>query len=301
MTLTRRSFLYGLGGTLAIGGSARAIALYDGSGPALPHPPGGRLGLELYSVRNELKKDLPGTLQIVRGWGFEQVEIAGFPPMKPEDIAQALKAADLRAVSMFVDWDRLRDDFSGVVRDARVLGLEYVICGWIPHEKMLTREDTDRAISSFNEWGAAATREQLRLGYHIHGYEFVASPDGTLLDTLVNRTDPAHIDYEMDVFWVVRGGGDPLALLQKHGTRIRLVHLKDISKGTETGVTTGQAPDEASVTLGTGTIDWQKVMQAAVKAGVKWYFVEDEHPEAVKQIPQSIEYLRTLDVRRAGL
>jgi sugar phosphate isomerase/epimerase len=115
---------------------------------------------------------------------------------------------------------------------------------------------------------------------------------------LFDKTDPEHVDYEMDVFWVVRGGGDPMALLERFGNRIRLVHLKDISKGTETGVTTGQAPDEASVTLGTGTIDWQKLMTGAVKAGVKWYFVEDEHPEAVKQIPRSLDYLRGLTIRR---
>jgi sugar phosphate isomerase/epimerase len=290
MSLTRRSFLTAVGGTLALARSSDARRL----APALPHPPGGRLGLELYSVRNELKKDLAGTLKMVREWGFEQVELAGLPPMKAADTARALQSADLHAVSMFVDYERLRDDFPGVVGDARTLGLEYLICGWIPHEKTLTREDVDRAIASFNQWGAAARREKLRLGYHIHGYEFVPGPDGTLLHTLFNGTDPAHVDYEMDVFWVVRGGGDPVALLDRFGSRIRLVHLKDISKGTETGVTTGQAPDEASVTLGTGTIDWQKVMKAAVKAGVKWYFVEDEHPEAVSQIPQSIEYLRKL-------
>jgi sugar phosphate isomerase/epimerase len=280
-----------MGGTLALTRSldARTIAA-----PALPHPQGGRLGLELYSLRNELKKDLAGTLKMAREWGFEQVELAGFPPMKAEDTARALSSADLHPVSMFVDYERFRDDFPAVVRDARTLGVEYLICGWIPHEKTLTREDVDRAIASFNQWGAAAAREKLRLGYHIHGYEFVPGADGTLLHTLFNGTDPAHVDYEMDVFWVVRGGGDPVALLERFGNRIRLVHLKDISKATETGVTTGQAPDEASVTLGTGTIDWQRVMKAAVNARVKWYFVEDEHPEAVKQIPQSIEYLRRL-------
>jgi sugar phosphate isomerase/epimerase len=282
-----------MGGTVAITRASRAFTGLEGP---LPHPPGGRLALELYSVRNELKKDLAGTLKMVRDWGFKQVELAGFPPMTPEETARALKAADLQAVSMFVDDERLRNDFAGVVRDARTLGLEYLIYGWIPHDKALTPADVDRAIADLNRWGAAATREKLRLGYHVHGYEFIASPDGTMLDTLLKGTDASHVDYEMDVFWVVRGGGDPVALLEKYGNRIRLVHLKDISKGTETGVTTGQAPDEASVTLGTGTIDWQKVMKAAVKAKVKWYFLEDEHPDAVTQIPQSVEYLRKLKV-----
>ncbi|MFL6280697.1 MAG: sugar phosphate isomerase/epimerase family protein, partial [Vicinamibacterales bacterium] len=263
---------------------------------ALPHPPGGRLGLELYSLRNELKKDLAGTLKLVREWGFQEVELAGFPSMSASDTARALRAADLHAVSQFVDYERLRDDFAGVVRDARTLGLETVICGWIPHENTLTQKDVDSAIASFNSWGAAAAREKLRLGYHIHGYEFVAGPGGTLLDTLFKATDPRLVDYEMDVFWVVRGGGDPVALLDKYGARIRIVHLKDLARGTPTGVTTGEAPDEASVALGTGIIDWTAVMKAAIKARVKWYLIEDEHPAAVRQIPQSVEYLRRLSL-----
>jgi sugar phosphate isomerase/epimerase len=247
-------------------------------------------------VRNEPKKNLAGTLKLVRSWGFEEVELAGFPPMSASETARALGGAGLRAVSQFVDYERLRDDFTGVVRDAHTLGLETVICGWIPHEKALTPQDADNAIASFNRWGAAAAREKLRLGYHIHGYEFVASADGTLMHTLLERTDPLLVDYEMDVFWVVRGGGDPVALLQRYGQRIRILHLKDIDRGTPTGITTGEAPDEASVPLGTGIVDWRAVMNAAVKARVKWYLIEDEHPEAVRQIPQSIEYLRRLKV-----
>jgi sugar phosphate isomerase/epimerase len=183
-----------------------------------------------------------------------------------------------------------------VIRDARVLGVEYLICGWIPHEKLLTRADVDAAIGSFSQWGAAAEREKLRFGYHIHGYEFQAGSGGTLMDVLFNGTDPEHVDYEMDIFWVVRGGGNPVMLLNRYGSRIQLVHLKDIARGTPTNDPTGQAPDEASVTLGTGMIDLPAVLKAAVSAKVKWYFVEDEHPEAVKQISHSLEYLRQLKI-----
>jgi sugar phosphate isomerase/epimerase len=292
MDLTRRTFLSAVGAATAAGRHMTAHF----AGTSLPHPPDGRLGLELYSLRNELKKDLAGALKQVREWGFGDVELAGFPAMSPEDTARALRAADLRAVSQFVDYERLRDDFPRVVRDARTLGLETVICGWIPHAKTLTPADATGAIASFNNWGAAAARENLRLGYHIHGYEFVASPEGTLMDTLFKGTDPRLVDYEMDVFWVVRGGGDPVALLNRYGSQIRIVHLKDIRKGTPTGITTGEAPDEASVALGTGTIDWRRVMSAAVKARVKWYLIEDEHPEAISQIPRSLDYLRTLAI-----
>jgi sugar phosphate isomerase/epimerase len=287
--LDRRSFLCAVGGVLAF---ARAPRRLDAA--SLPHPAGGRLGLELYSLRNELKKDLRGTLKIARDWGFEEVELAGFPAMPADDTANALRNAGLHAVSVFVDYDKFRNDFAGVVRDARTLGVEYLICGWIPHDKALTQGDVDRALTDFNAWGAAARRENLRFAYHIHGYEFVESPDGTWMDTLLKRTDPQHVDFEMDVFWVVRGGGDPVALLTQSGSRIRLVHLKDVARGTPTGVPTGQAPDEASVALGTGIVQWNPVLKAAERARVKWYFIEDEHPEAVAQIPRSLDYLRGL-------
>src|SRR4029450_12960695 len=161
MDFTRRSFLSAMAGALALAPRLHSRSLHSES---LPHPPGGRLGLELYSVRNELKRDLAGPLKLVRAWVFEQVELAGFPPMSAEQAASALQTAGLRAVSQFVDYQRLRDDFAAVVRDARTLGVDYMICGWIPHEKTLTSADVDRAIASFNQWGAAGGREKLRLG-----------------------------------------------------------------------------------------------------------------------------------------
>jgi len=158
----------------------------------------------------------------------------------------------------------------------------------------LTRADVDRAIPDFNKWGAAAVREGLRFAYHIHGYEFLPSPEGTLLDTLFARTDPQYVDYELDVFWVTRGGGDPVSLLGRYGARCPILHLKDMRRGTKTGVLTGEAPVDTNVVLGTGIVAWPAVLKAAMKAGVKWYFIEDEHPDAVKQIPQSLDYLRSL-------
>ena len=295
MTVTRRSILQLIGAALAAGRPAQAApGSQSTSATSLPHPPGGRLGLQLYSLRNELKQDVGGTLTKVRGWGFEEVELADFPPPKAEERSAALKTAGLRAVGAFYDYERYRDDFAGAVRDARTLGLEYLICGWIPHEKSLTRADVERAIPDFNKWGAAAARDGLRFAYHVHGYEFAQGPDGTLLDTLLKETDPRHVEYEMDVFWVTRGGGDPVALLGKYGTRFRILHLKDMRRGTETGVLTGAAPPETNVVLGRGIIPWPAVLRAAVKAGVKWYFIEDENLRAIEQIPQSIAYLREL-------
>jgi sugar phosphate isomerase/epimerase len=109
----------------------------------------------------------------------------------------------------------------------------------------------------------AAKDAGVRFIYHIHGLEFEASPEGTLFDTLATQTDPAHVAFQADVFWVRRGGGRP-------------------------------RPDETSVPLGEGMIDWPSVLRAAKKAGVERHFIEDEHPDALAQIPRSLKYLAAL-------
>ena len=97
----------------------------------------------------------------------------------------------------------------------------------------------------------------------MHGYEFGTSPDGTLLDTLMKQSPQKDVAFQMDVFWVMRGGGNPAALLTKYPGRFQLMHLKDIAKGTALGDPTGWAPDETSVPLGQGQVDWPAVLKAA--------------------------------------
>jgi sugar phosphate isomerase/epimerase len=110
----------------------------------------------------------------------------------------------------------------------------------------------------------------------------------------MEKTDPKFVAFEMDVFWVAHPGADPVKYLNKYPGRWQLMHLKDIKKGARTGVYTGHAPNEESVALGTGQVQWPAVLSAASKAGVKHYFIEDENPEAEKQIPETLKYLQTL-------
>ena len=110
----------------------------------------------------------------------------------------------------------------------------------------------------------------------------------------MEKTDPKFVGFEMDVFWVAHPGADPVKFLNKYPGRWQLMHLKDIAKGARTGVYTGHAPNEQSVALGTGQVTGPRFSSAAAKAGVKHYFIEDEHPDAEKQIPQTLKYLQTL-------
>jgi len=105
------------------------------------------------------------------------------------------------------------------------------------------------------------------------------------------ETKPESVRYEMDVFWIIHPGQDPVKLLGKYGQRFELMHVKDMKKGTPTGLFTGHSDVTNDVALGTGIMDWPAILQAARNAGVKWYFIEDESPSSVQQIPQSLRFL----------
>lgn len=132
--------------------------------------------------------------------------------------------------------------------------------------------------------------------YHPHGYEFGFVGNQTLFDSLATSTDSKTVKFELDLFWVVRGGENPVALLKEHEGRFPLVHLKDLKKGTPTGDLTGSAPDETSVSVGKGMIDIPAVLQACAAEGVEHYYIEDESPDASRQVPESLAYLRSLNL-----
>jgi len=261
---------------------------------AAPRALGKPVGLQLYSVRHSLPQDVPGTLARIRAMGFTEVEGGDVYKLGTQGFAAALKKAGLTLTSEHHGYEQWRDDTPAVLAQATGLGARYVGCPWIPHGERFTREDALRAAADFNKWGKAARGASLRFFYHVHGYEFEAAPEGTLLDTLLKETDPALVALEADIFWVKRGGGDPVKLFQAYPGRIPLTHLKDMRKGLETDKPTGSAPDDADVALGTGQIDWKALLLAANAAGVERHYIEDESAVALTQIPESLAFLAGL-------
>lgn len=254
----------------------------------------GPVGLQLYSLRNQFAKDVPGTLDVARGFGIEYVELAGTYNLPPAEFRSMLLAKGLKPVSSLTSFEQIRDNLDAVVREAKMLGVQYVGTAWIPHRGEFTEQDARGAIEVFNRAGRELSNHGLKFFYHTHGYEFYPHGDGTLFDLMMRETNPEYVRYEMDVFWIVHPGQDPVRLLEKYGSRFELMHVKDMRKGTPTGLLTGQSDVTNDVALGTGQMDWPAIMRAARKAGVKWYFIEDESPTSVQQIPQSLRYLKQL-------
>lgn len=251
-------------------------------------------GLQLYSLRREAAKDLPKTLALVRELGFRELEVGDFYGRTPAEFRRVLEAHGLTATSMGAGWEQLAKSASEVAGNARTLGVEYVTCSQIPRRKQLTFDDATRAADNLNQWGASLAGSGLRLCYHIHGYEFVPGPDGTLFDTLAGKMDAGAVNFEMDVFWVVFGNADPVKLLERYSGRFPLMHVKDIRKGEKRTFNPGTVAEEASVPLGEGEVKWAAVLEAARRHGVRHYYLEEEHPNTVAQMRQSLRYLKEL-------
>jgi len=252
------------------------------------------IGLQLYSLRAQLQADTPGSLDKVKAMGFQTVELAGTYSLTPEQFRQQLDARGLDAISAHFPYERLRDDVEGVAHDAQILGLKYVGCAWIPHADPFDEKTCRDAAAVFNRAGEALAKHGLKFFYHSHGYEFQPYQDGTLFDLLMHETNPKFVNFEMDVFWIVHPGQDPVKLLQKYGKRWQLMHVKGMRDSTPTGLLTGHSDVTNDVAVGTGKIDYPPILKAGKKAGVKYFIIEDESPSSEQQIPQSFEYLKTV-------
>jgi sugar phosphate isomerase/epimerase len=251
-------------------------------------------GLQLYSLRSQAQiRGVPWVLDQVKQWGIKEIELAGTGNLTPEQFKAEADKRGLVAVSSHFPYKRLKEDIAGVVKDAKALGLKYVGCAWIDHKDAFDEAECRDAIATFNKAGEALAKEGMSFFYHPHGYEFHKHGDGTLLDLLFAETKPEWVSFQMDVLWIVFPGQDPAKLLEKYGSRWKLMHLKDLKKGVATGSLAGKTDLTNDVVLGTGQTDWTAVLAAAKKAGVQHFFIEDESPTVMEQVPASLSFMKT--------
>ena len=254
----------------------------------------GAWGIQLYSLRDELATNVPGTLDEVKRWGVKNVELAGTYGMTVEQFKAELDRQGLIPVSAHYPYDEYRTNLDAIIRDAQALGLKYAGCAWIPpygHGPLDERKCRE-AAAVFNRAGKALAQHGVIFFYHPHGHEFQPYHDGTIFDLLMAETNPKYVHFEMDVFWIVHAGQDPVTLLKKYHKRWELMHLKGMRDSTPTGLLTGSTDVTNDVALDTGKIDYAPVLREAKKIGIKWYFIEDESPSSEQQIPESIRYLK---------
>lgn len=252
------------------------------------------LGIAPYSFRRSFPKGVAATLDTIKGMGFTSIEGGGGPGVTPEEYKKLCEERGLSIPAIGTGYEALVKNPQEVADHAKFFGAKYVMLAWIPHKTgSFNFENAKKAVEDFNAAGKVLKENGITFCYHPHGYEFWPHEKGTLLDYIITNTNPEYVSFEMDIMWIHFGGGDPVKLLNKYGDRWKMMHLKDLKKGTKKDLT-GLTSPENDVPLGTGELNIPAIIKAAQKAGIKHYFIEDESSNIIQSIPQSISYLRSL-------
>ncbi len=275
-----------------LNGGTRQGARGSGTSASFPGP----VGLQLWSLREIFKTNVPLGLQTARGLGFTDVELAGLYGLPPAQLKAMLTAHGLRPVAGHWGYKQVAGELAQVTAEAKALGVKYVGVGMIPRSgnAPLTEAQILAAGEVFNRAGTALAREGFQFVYHVHGHEFAPHGEGrTLFDLLAEKTDPRLVAFEMDIFWTVHAGQDPVKVMQQHPGRWPLLHVKDMKPGLK-GDLSGRTDKANDYPVGSGMVDVIAALREGVKQGTKHYFIEDESPQPLRQIPQSLRYLESL-------
>ena len=250
------------------------------------------IGLQFYSLREQFKKDVPGTLKTISDWGITKIEGGENYGVPLADFKALLKQYNLSVVSVGASFNDLERNPENVIKKAKAYGATYVMCPWIPHKGDFSAKDAKKASEVFNDAGKLLKENGLVLTYHPHGYEFRPYEEGTLFDLMAGSAE--HYSFEMDVYWVKHGGADPMTVLNTYPDKFVLMHLKDMRKGVE-GNHSGHEDVETNVILGTGSVDIAGLVKRGKELGIKYMFIEDESSRVLSQVPKSLQFLKSLD------
>lgn len=261
--MQRRDFLKTTTATLALTAITGKIAgcstsSFSGSGSIKD------FGLQLYTLRDLMPKDPKGILRQVAAMGYNQIEsydhetLGIFWGMKNTEFKKYMDDLGMKLISSHCDHTR---NLENTADQAASINMKYLLCPWIGPQKTLDAYKS--AAESFNKAGEICRQRGIRFGYHNHEYTFNKVEGQFPQDILMRNTDSSLVDYEMDIYWVVFAGQDPVEWLKKYPGRFPLSHVKDGRSG-------------KTATLGTGTIDYPVILKEAKNAGMKYFMVEQE-------------------------
>jgi sugar phosphate isomerase/epimerase len=243
-----------------------------------------QIALQLYTVRELLARDPAGTLRTVADAGYHSVELAGLPDVPPDELARLLETSGLRAISSHQGIDGLRADPIAVADRLRTLDCPTAIVPSM-REGRPTIDSVRRFAAELGEVATTLADRELRLGYHNHDVEFRPIDGGTTAWDVLLEELPPEVELELDVYWAVVAGRDPVELIRATTGRVRMLHMKDRAAG----------PEPHDAPGGTGILDFPAIVEAGRAAGVEWYISEQDDPgDALADIAQSARYLASL-------
>lgn len=263
---TRREFLAGAATGLATA-ALTPLAFAKGSWPPL--------GVQLYTVRQQAQTDLPGVLAAIRKIGYTTVETyAAQYKISAQDLQKAIVDAGLKVPSGHFSYKGFDDKYDY----AKELGLKFMVCSSVPESMGSSLDGFKRAADQYNTWGEKAKKMGMQFAFHNHNSEFQTYGGATGIETLLKNTDPHLVQWQMDCYWVVQAGHNPVTMLHKYAGRITTLHLKDRKAGAKVSLETGRDAQHFTE-VGNGTLDWKKILPLARKEGVRYMFVEQDTTE----------------------
>ncbi|MBM4187159.1 MAG: sugar phosphate isomerase/epimerase [Gemmatimonadetes bacterium] len=257
---------------------------------AMPATDGGidRFGIQLYTVRDLLPKDFEGTLAALAAAGYREVEFAGYHGRSPAAVRGALDRAGLTAPAAHVGLAEIKTRWKATLETARTVGHRYLVLAWLGPAERRSLDDYRAVADLLNRAASEAKAAGIEVGYHNHDFEFEPVAGRVPYDLLLGATDRSLVKLELDLYWTVKGGADPLRYFAAWPGRFPMVHVKDMSRDAS----------QAMVDLGQGRIDFSRIFAHARQAGIVHYFAEHDQPkDALGFARGAAQYLERLEAR----
>ena len=299
MPQNRRKFLASIGATALAAITARHAAA-AGAANSLVHGAGAgtdaqqkqklqRIGLQLYTIRSVIQSDVPGTLEKVAQAGYKEVEFAGYYNLPAAEIRNLLAKNGLTSPSTHMGLQSAPDAWKKAVDEARLIGHDFITVPSVPGGfDKASVDGWKQCADRFNKAAEVARAAGLRFAFHNHAAEFNAVQGSVPFDILIENTDPALVDFQIDIHWMVVGGRNILDYYAKYPTRFPMVHVKDRDPSLPAG--------RQMVDVGKGTIEWARIFPVSLSHGTRHFFVEHDTPaDPIASMRASADYLSKLE------
>jgi sugar phosphate isomerase/epimerase len=252
----------------------------------------GQLGLQLYTLRDSIPDDPKGVLKKVADYGYKELETYSYSDgkifgMTFSDFGKYVKDLGMEVVSGHYGLDQAKSDTWGkAISDAKSIGQKYMVVPYLADTDRKTIDDYKKICEHLNKAGEACNNQGMRFGYHNHAFEFDKLEGQTPIDVMLAELDPKLVGWEMDIYWVVRGGADPLQYFERYPGRFEQWHVKDMDKNDQ----------DKNADIGTGSIDYKPIFAQARTAGMEhWYVEQESYPgDPMASVGASAEFLKTL-------
>ena len=245
------------------------------------------VAVQLYTLRDLMKKDFRGTIEKVAQIGYDAVEFAGYGGLSAQEVKKLLDDLGLLCAGTHEGFGGLEKNTEERIEFNLAIGNKYIVCPSMPGPWRKKGVDGIKAFGEkMNEIGAKIKKAGMQLAYHNHSFEFGQADGKTIMEYLLQSTDPDLVKLEVDVYWVKRGDVDPATFLKEHPERVRMLHMKDMADDKE----------HSFAPVGTGILDMKGIVAAARQIGVVWFIVEQDRTKrpVLEAIEISLKNMREL-------